>query len=45
MVLLNATALAIYRLTGSVGPFHVAALLSAATVAGGLGPAVRRGRE
>jgi uncharacterized membrane protein len=42
MVLLNATALAIYRLTGRVGPFHVASLLSLATVAGGIVPAVRR---
>jgi uncharacterized membrane protein len=42
MVLLNATALAIYRLTGSFGPFHVAALLSLATVLAGVVPAVRR---
>jgi uncharacterized membrane protein len=42
MVLLNATALAIYRLTGSFGPFHVAALLSLATVVAGAVPAVRR---
>jgi uncharacterized membrane protein len=42
MVLLNATALAIYRLTGSFGPFHVAALLSLATVIAGVVPAVRR---
>ena len=42
MVLLNVTALAIYRLTGSFGPFHVAAIFSLATIAGGIIPAVRR---
>jgi uncharacterized membrane protein len=42
MVALNATALLIYRLTGAFGPFHVAAVLSLATVAGGIVPAVRR---
>jgi len=42
MLVLNATALMIYRLTGSFGPFHVAALLSLATVLIGIVPAVRR---
>ena len=42
MVLLNATALAIYRLTGSFGPFHIAAVLSLASVTVGVIPAVRR---
>ena len=42
MVLLNVTALAIYRLTGSFGPFHAAAILSLASIAGGIVPAVRR---
>jgi uncharacterized membrane protein len=42
MVVLNATALAIYRLTGSFGPFHIAAVLSLASVSAGVVPAVRR---
>ncbi len=42
MVLLNVTALAIYRLTGSFGPFHIAAVLSLASVTAGVIPAVRR---
>jgi uncharacterized membrane protein len=42
MVLLNATALAIYRLSGTFGPFHIAALFSLATVVAGAIPAVRR---
>jgi uncharacterized membrane protein len=42
MVALNATALLIYRLSGTFGPFHVAALLSLATVAVGVLAAVRR---
>jgi hypothetical protein len=42
MVLLNVTALAIYRLTGAFGPFHVAAILSLASVTAGIIPAVRR---
>lgn len=42
MLGLNATALLIYRLFGGFGPFHVAALLSLATLAGGLWPALRR---
>ncbi len=42
MIALNATALAIYRLTGSFGPFHIAAILSLASVTAGVIPAVRR---
>src|SRR3712207_4566555 len=42
MVALNVTALSIYRLTGRFGAFHVAALVSVATLAAGLLPAVRR---
>jgi uncharacterized membrane protein len=42
MVGLNGTALLIYRLFGGFGPFHVAALLSLATLAGGVLAAVRR---
>lgn len=42
MLGLNITALLIYRLFGGFGPFHVAALLSLATVLGGMLPARRR---
>lgn len=42
MLLLNGTALLIYRLTGHAGPFHVAALFSLATVVAGFLPAYRR---
>lgn len=42
MIALNATALSIYTLTGSFGPFHLAALVSLATLAAGLLPARRR---
>ena len=42
MLLLNATALLIYRLTGTFGPFHVAALVSLATLVAGVVPARRR---
>jgi hypothetical protein len=42
MVLLNVTALMIYDLTGRFGPFHVAAIISLATVAAGYLPAFRR---
>jgi uncharacterized membrane protein len=42
MLVLNLTALGIYRLTGTVGPFHVAALLSLLTVVAGVIPARRR---
>jgi uncharacterized membrane protein len=46
MVLLNATALLIYRLFGHFGPFHVAAVFSFATVVAGTAAAVaaRRAR-
>src|SRR3712207_6703621 len=40
MLTLNVTALSIYRLTGRFGAFHVAALLSLATLAAGLIPAL-----
>ncbi|HEX2079433.1 MAG TPA: DUF2306 domain-containing protein [Longimicrobium sp.] len=42
MLLLNATALMIYRLFGGFGPFHAAALISLATVIAGIVPPVRR---
>jgi uncharacterized membrane protein len=42
MLLLNATALLIYRLTRTFGPFHVAALVSLATLVAGVVPARRR---
>lgn len=42
MLLLNGTALMIYRLFGTFGPFHVAAVFSLVTVVGGIVPAVRR---
>lgn len=42
MLLLNVSALMIYRLTGSFGPFHVAAIISLVTVAAGVLTAVRR---
>lgn len=42
MLTLNATALMIYRLTGTFGPFHVAALLSLGTLIAGIIPAWRR---
>ena len=42
MLGLNATALMIYQLFGRFGPFHVAALLSLATVSLGFIPARRR---
>lgn len=42
MLLLNGSALMIYRLTGSFGPFHVAAIISLVTVAAGVLTAVRR---
>lgn len=42
MLLLNLSALTIYRLFGGFGPFHVAALLSLATVIAGLVVAIRR---
>jgi uncharacterized membrane protein len=42
MLLLNASALMIYRLFGGFGPFHFAALISLATVLAGVIVAVRR---
>lgn len=42
MLLMNATALMIYRLFGGFGPFHWAALISLATLAAGWLPARRR---
>lgn len=42
MIGLNVTALMIYRLTGTFGPFHVAALVSLLTIVGGVLPALRR---
>lgn len=42
MILLIATAFLIYRLFGRFGVFHVAAILSAVTLAGGMIPAVLR---
>jgi uncharacterized membrane protein len=42
MLLLNGTALVIYRLFGGFGPFHVAAVVSLATLAAGMVPAIRR---
>jgi uncharacterized membrane protein len=42
MVILNVSALAIYRLTGHFEPFHALALASLATIARGIVPAVRR---
>jgi uncharacterized membrane protein len=46
MLLLNATALAIYDLFGGFGPFHILALVSLATLAAGVMPVwLRRPRE
>jgi uncharacterized membrane protein len=46
MIALNVTALMIYDLYGRFGPFHIAAVVSLATVIGGLIPVVfRRPRE
>lgn len=46
MVLLNATALAIYDLFGRFGPFHILALVSLATLGAGVIPVwLRRPRE
>lgn len=42
MLILNITALLIYRLTGSFGPFHIAAIVSLATLIAGIIPAWRR---
>src|SRR5688500_1019151 len=46
MLLLNATALAIYDLFGGFGPFHILALVSLATLTAGVMPVwLRRPRE
>jgi uncharacterized membrane protein len=42
MLIMNATALAIYRLSGTVNAFHVGALFSLATLLAGWVPAIRR---
>lgn len=42
MLVMNVTALGIYRLTGNLNPFHVGALFSLATVLAGWVPAIRR---
>ena len=42
MVTLNVTALLIYRLFGGLGPFHLAALVSLATLAAGVVAVARR---
>jgi uncharacterized membrane protein len=42
MLLLNGSALVIYRLFGGFGPFHVAAIVSLATLSAGMVPAIRR---
>ena len=44
MLLLNVTALLIYRLFGRFGPFHVAAVFSFVTVVAGVGAALRARR-
>jgi len=45
MVLVNGTALLLFRLTGAITPFHVAAVLSLATLIAGLVPVLRRSPE
>jgi uncharacterized membrane protein len=42
MILLNVTALGVYRLTGSFGPFHALALVSLAILARGIAAVWRR---
>lgn len=44
MISLNVSALLIYRLTGTFGPFHVAAFISLATLIAGVSAAWRRKR-
>ena len=44
MLMMNVSALSLYRLTGTFGPFHVAALISLATLAAGIIAARRRHR-
>lgn len=45
MLMVNATAFGIYRLMHTFGPFHVAALISLATLIAGLVPAMRKNRK
>ena len=45
MLALNLSALMIYRLFGRFGPFHVAALISLASLASAMIPAIRRKPE
>ena len=42
MLVMNVTALGLYRLTGALNPFHLGALFSLATVLAGWVPAIRR---
>lgn len=42
MLAVNISALMIYKLFGKFGPFHWAALISLASIAGGMIPAIRR---
>jgi uncharacterized membrane protein len=42
MIVLNVTALGVFRLTGQFGPFHVLALISLAILVRGLAAALRR---
>lgn len=44
MLVVNATAFTIFRVTGHFGPFHWLALVSLASLAGGMVPALARGR-
>ncbi len=44
MLSLNISALWIFRLTGTFGPFHVAAVISLATLVAGVSAAMRRKR-
>ena len=45
MLALNVTALLIYRLTGTFGPFHIAAFVSLGTVIAGILPMLQRPRR
>jgi uncharacterized membrane protein len=42
MALVNASAFGIYHMLGVFGPFHIAALISSATLIAGIVPAIRR---
>jgi len=42
MLIMNVAALLLYARTGALGPFHVAALISLATLIAGAVPAIRR---